>query len=347
MPVFRQDERLRAKVAALLISAIALSGCAALTGDSAPGLTGVGNGDVAARAGDAVVTVDELADEVAVAVAGGALANEQFTGSDVEREIQLQTLVLNNLLAVALVETAAADEFDIEVTEADVDERIAVVAEDFGGMDGLQAELEAAGQSMEGLRESERVNGLVERVTEALLDSEPLTDEDVRAEYEARAGQFEQVEASHVLVPTQAEAEDVIARLDAGEDFADVATEVSQDPGSAANGGSLGLSPRGSYVPEFEAAIWDGPATPGEILGPVETQFGFHVIRVDEFVITPEDEAIEQVRTDLESGRGQDLFGFWLRQLRSDADVEVAGRFGRWSVTDQAIVRDDAPAPQQ
>lgn len=338
---------MRAKVAVLLTAVTVLSGCAALTGDTAPGLTGIGNGNVAARAGAAVVTVDALEQAVEDAVEAGLLDNEQFTGSELERRVQLQTGLLNNLFALELVSVAAADEFGIEVSEADIDALVEEVADEVGGMDALEQELATAGQSMATFREGQLVNSLVEQVTAALLESEPLTDEDVQTEYEARAGQFEQVSASHILVPTEAEAQDVIARLDAGEDFADIATEVSQDPGSAQAGGSLGLAPRGSYVPEFEAAIWDGPATPGEILGPVETQFGFHVIRVDEFVVTPQDEAVEQVRDDLEATRGQDLFGFWLRQVRSDADVEVAGRFGRWSAVDQAIVRDDAPAPQQ
>lgn len=338
---------MRVKVAALLTVTTVLSGCAALTGDTSTGLTGLAVGDVAVRGGGATVLVDQLQTEVDEAVAAGALQSDQFTGSELQRQVQLQTVVLNNLFQIELATAAAAEQFGIEVTEADVDALVEAAAEEAGGMEALEVQLTSAGQTLELFRRSQEVVSLREQITEALLADEPLTDEDVRAEYEARAGEFEQVSASHILVPTEAEAQAAIDRIEAGEDFADVATELSQDPGSAQAGGSLGLAPRGSYVPEFEAAIWDGPAEPGELLGPVETQFGFHVIRVDEFVLTPEDEAVEQVRGELEAGRGDDLFGFWFRQVRSDADVEVAGRFGRWDVTSQSIVRDDTPAPQQ
>lgn len=337
---------MRVKIAALLTAATVLSGCAALTGDTTPGLSGLANGDVAARAGDAVVLVDVLERETDAAIASGALESDQFTGSDLEREVQLQTIVLNNLLQIELATAAASEDFDVEVTDEDVDALVAEAAEQVGGMDALEEQLASSGQTLEIFRQSQRVTSLRSQITEALLAEEPLTDEDVRAEYEARAAQFEQVSASHILVPTEAEAQAVLDRLEAGEDFADLATELSQDPGSAQAGGSLGLAPRGSYVPEFEDAIWSGPAEPGAVIGPVQTQFGFHVIRVDEFVVTPEAEAIEQVRAELEAGRGDDLFGFWFRQVRSDADVEVAGRFGRWDVTSQSIVRDDAPTQQ-
>ncbi len=338
---------MRSQVAALLAIAVVLSGCAALTGDGSTGLTGIGNGDVAARGGGATVTVAELDAEVERSVEAGALEAEQFTGSEVERRVQLQTLVLNNLFQIKLASAAAADEFGIEVTEADVDELVDAAIEEAGGIEALEVQLTSAGQTLDLFRRNQEVVSLRQQITDALLEGEPLTDEEVLAEYEARAGEFEQVSASHILVPTEAEAQAALDRIEAGEDFADVAAELSQDPGSAEAGGSLGLAPRGSYVPAFEDAIWSGPAEPGELLGPVETQFGFHVIRVDEFVVTPEDEAVEQVRADLEQGRGDDLFGFWFRQVRSDADVEVAGRFGRWDATSQSIVRDDAPTPQQ
>ncbi len=337
---------MRVKVAALLTAATVLSGCAALTGDTSTGLTGLATGDIAARGGGATVTVDELEAEVEASVAAGALQADQFTGSELERRVQLQTLVLNNLFQIELARAVAAEEFGIEVTEDDVQALVDAAAEEAGGIEALEVQLQSAGQTLELFRRNQAVVSLRQQITEALLEQEPLTDEDVQAEYEARANEFEQVSASHILVPTEAEALAAIERIEAGEAFEDVAAELSQDPGSAQAGGSLGLAPRGTFVAPFEEAIWSGPAPVGELLGPVETQFGWHVIRVDEFVVTPQDEAREQVREELEAGRGDDLFGFWFRQVRSDADVEVAGRFGRWDVTSQSIVRDDAAAQQ-
>lgn len=337
------------RVVTALTAGLVLSGCATLTGDASPGLSGLATGDVAARGGGAEVTVDQLEAEVEEAVASGALQSDQFSGSDLERRVQLQTLVLNNLFQIELATAAAERELGVEVSEADVDALVEEAADQAGGMEALEQQLTEGGQTLELFRRNQFVTSLREQIIAALLEEEPLTDEDVRAEYEAQQNQFQQVSASHILVPTAEEAEQVLQRLEDGEDFAALAQELSQDPGSAEAGGSLGLAPRGSYVEPFEEAIWSGPAEVGEVLGPVETQFGFHVIRVDEFQVTPEDEALEQVRADLESGRGADLFGFWFRQVRADAEPEVQGRFGRWDRTTQSIVNGDAdqqPAQQ-
>lgn len=85
---------------------------------------------------------------------------------------------------------------------------------------------------------------------------------------------------AHILVPTEDEAKQVIERLDQGEDFAALAKELSQDPGSAENGGVYENIQRGQFVPEFEQAMFED-LKPGETTkAPVQTQFGWHVIRL-------------------------------------------------------------------
>lgn len=338
------------RLAAVLLVGAVLSGCATLTGDGSPGVTGLATGDVAARGGDAEVTVAELEDELAQAVDAGALQSEQFTGSELERRLQLQTLVLDNLFQIELATTAARQQFGIEVTADDLDALVEQAATEAGGMEALQEQLAASGQTLDLFRRSQFVATLRQQVTEALLEEEPLTEEEVIAEYEGRQDQFEQVSASHILLDTEDQAEAVLQRLEQGEDFAELAAELSQDAGSADAGGSLGQAPRGSFVAPFEEAIWSGPAEVGEVLGPVETQFGYHVIRVDGYEITPEDEAVEQIRQELEQGRGDELFGFWFRDVRSDVEPQVQGRFGRWDPVAQSIVREGTgqpSAPQQ
>lgn len=76
------------------------------------------------------------------------------------------------------------------------------------------------------------------------------------------------------------QAEAALARVKSGQDFAVVAKEVSQDPGSKDKGGDLGFTSKGAYVPEFEKAAYS--LKPGEVSGIVETQFGFHIIKVTE-----------------------------------------------------------------
>src|SRR5579872_779878 len=88
----------------------------------------------------------------------------------------------------------------------------------------------------------------------------------------------EEIHARHILVPTEEEAKAALARIKGGEDFAKVATEISKDPG--AEGGDLGWFTKDKMVPEFADAAFK--LQPGQISDPVKTQFGWHIIKVEE-----------------------------------------------------------------
>ena len=116
-----------------------------------------------------------------------------------------------------------------------------------------------------------------------LEQSMPLTDTELRAyytEHQEEYAQPEQVRARHILVETEAQAQAAMARLRGGEDFAKVAREISTDKGSGANGGDLGWFGRGRMVPPFEQAAFGAPL--GEVVGPVKSDFGYHLIQVQE-----------------------------------------------------------------
>ncbi|MGD2114943.1 MAG: SurA N-terminal domain-containing protein, partial [Acidobacteriota bacterium] len=129
-------------------------------------------------------------------------------------------------------------------------------------------------------------------VDKALLRAQlEISEEEMRAFYEDNADDFTretQVRASHILLRTgersaqeaTTEIEAIRDRIEGGEDFAAVAREVSEDPGTKEQGGDLGFFGRGRMTPEFEDAAFD--AEPGELVGPVTTPFGVHLIRVEE-----------------------------------------------------------------
>jgi peptidyl-prolyl cis-trans isomerase C len=119
---------------------------------------------------------------------------------------------------------------------------------------------------------------------EALLTdvaSKAATDEAEHKAYdEAAKAQppVPEIHARHILVPTEEEAKAALARVKNGEDFAKVATELSKDPGS--EGGDLGWFTKDRMVPEFADAAFK--LEPGQISDPVKSQFGWHIIKVEE-----------------------------------------------------------------
>ncbi len=124
----------------------------------------------------------------------------------------------------------------------------------------------------------------------------------------------EQVHARHILVETEEEAQTVLARLEAGEDFASLAEELSTDESTREDGGDLGWFPRGVMVPEFEEAAF--ALQPGETSDIVQTSFGYHIILVEE-----RDPDRELEPSFLERRRASAL-SEWLEEQRQSEAVE-------------------------
>ena len=141
---------------------------------------------------------------------------------------------------------------------------------------------------------------------EALGRQEPVTEAELKAAYGERASQYkveEQRRASHILVKTRAEADRLVADLrKAPGRFADLAKMHSQDPGSADKGGDLGLFGRGMMLPAFEAAAFRQKE--GEIGDPVQSDFGWHVIRVTG-VQAAKSRGLQEVRAELSAELGK------------------------------------------
>ncbi len=151
-----------------------------------------------------------------------------------------------------------------------------------------------------------------------------VNENELRGYYDEHSNSYskpEQRRASHILIPVDADADDtavaearakaeeLVKRIRAGESFADLAKKYSGDPGSAREGGDLGLFGKGTMEPAFETAAF--AMTQGEISEPVRTDFGFHIIKVTEIKpgITPGFEDIrDQVATDYRRQQAEKQF---------------------------------------
>ncbi len=157
---------------------------------------------------------------------------------------------------------------------------------------------------------------------EAML-ADPIAEEDLRAAYDESIAALEpavEYNAAHILVASEDEAKAIAARVEAGEAFADLASEASLDPGSGPQGGDLGWFALGQMVPEFEQAVVE--AEPGKLTAPVESQFGWHLILVNETRDVPPP-AFEDVRGDIEAALRNEQIREKIEELRAAATIEI------------------------
>lgn len=151
-------------------------------------------------------------------------------------------------------------------------------------------------------KELQRVqeNMLKQYAINKVLTSISLTEEEKKAFFDANKDKFNKPEtatAKHILVETEEQANDLLNKIKANEvSFEDAAAEHSTCPSKEA-GGNLGSFPRGQMVPEFEEAVFN--MEKGEVAGPVKTQFGYHLIKLEDLNKGGESE-YEEVKNEIE-----------------------------------------------
>ncbi|MFA9432107.1 peptidylprolyl isomerase [Egicoccus sp. AB-alg2] len=297
--------RIRSLLSAAVLAAM-LAGCGAA---AAPGAAATVDGQTIPRE-----RLEDAVRELTADTAGTDTQQRNQAVGDTQRRVLsflIQAQIIRNL----------ADERGIEVSEADEQARYEEELEAYGGEEGL-AELLATQQT-----------GLTVDLYRDVLIPASLRLDVLREEL-AGGVDVEEVETRtvrHILVETQEEAQEIVDELDDGADFAELAQERSVDPGSGAQGGDLGANPRGAYVQEFEDAVWS--AQVGEVVGPVESQFGFHVLEVtdtgtlDQAVGGGDPQQAAQAQVDQ-----------LLATAFADADVNVGAGLGQWDPAQQMVV---------
>ncbi len=172
-----------------------------------------------------------------------------------------------------------------------------------------------------------------------LKDLEKSLDDQLKQEnldqyYEAHKSDFEEVRARHILIRLQPgdnedekrkKAESTLARIRKGEDFAKVAKEVSEDPGSNDKGGDLDYVMKGTLVPEFEQAML--ALKPGEVSDVVKTQFGFHIIKVEDRRIKPAPSTDENSRQQVIEAIKEERFQKSVEEIAAASNIEIAEDF--------------------
>lgn len=276
---------------------------------------------------------------------------------------ELQRQILAALISFEITEDVASER-GIELTAADLDEEFETQIALAGDEETLLSQVESLGLTVDEWKDILLSNIIRQRLIAEDISSDVIVDDaTVQETFDQReaAGQYDTADVSHILIafdgdvddagaPTAdaeaaalAGADDVLTRLDEGEEFEDLAVELSDDPGSGANGGQLGEAPLSQYVPEFAAAAAE--ADIDEVVGPVRTQFGYHLIRVNDRTTVSFEDVADSIRDELSSQEsGPEIEAAFSAGLAA-AEVTVPERLGRWNGETGAI--EDAASPVQ
>ena len=180
----------------------------------------------------------------------------------------------------------------------------------------------AASDDYKAKMESARQVILINVLFDNFKQKNPVTDAQVKAEYDkfVASNGGKEYKAHHILVETEAEAKAIIAALKKGGKFEDIAKKQSKDTGSGAKGGDLDWANPSSYVPEFTAALLKlnkGQTTDT----PVKSQFGYHIIRVDD-IRTAKLPSFDEVKPQIAKQMEQQKLAAFQDELRKKAKIE-------------------------
>jgi peptidyl-prolyl cis-trans isomerase C len=228
---------------------------------------------------------------------------------------------------------------NVTATDAEVDQRVKEMQQQFPNEDAFKKALTDRSMTLEALRSDTRKDLVINKMMEAEVSSAPAaSDEEARDFYAKNPDKFkqgEQVRASHILIrvdekadaaakqKARAEIDAVLKRAKAGEDFAALAKQHSQD-GSAAQGGDLSYFVRGQMVPAFEEAAFS--LQPGQISDVVTTPFGYHIIKVTDHkaaTTVPLEQVNDRVKQFLTGQKKQQKADEFIAGLKQKSKIEV------------------------
>ena len=287
----------------------------------------------AAVVGGNKITVEEIAEDLERFEESSEFERLAEQGDAQELKRQVEQQLLSQEIRRAVLEPRA-EELGVEVSEEEITARL----------DEIKADYETQGAFEEALKEQnltlEQVEQLVaDRLLEEKLRAEVTkgaapSEQEIQTYYDENQARYEQTEAQHILVEDQAKAADIAQQLDAASGaqvdalFAALAKRFSIDDSNAADAGELGFFGPGDFVAPFEKAA--AKLDIDEISEPVETEFGWHVIRVTDRRVAPFEEVAADIEQELGQGAVDEAWDDFVRSAYEEADVKVNPRYGEF-----------------
>jgi peptidyl-prolyl cis-trans isomerase C len=359
---FFKESRVRRVVPLLLV--VTLAACSRSTPETSKTATssaapatasGLGNGAATPAAQTAppesAKPVPAQLPEVLARVNGEAISKSDFEDAIRTAEQQAGTPVppdqrdrvyrqiLDQMIGYKLL-TQESKARKVNIPDADVEARIISLKQQFPTEDAFKQALAQRHMTVEQIKADARQNLAISKlVDDEIAPKVAVKAEDVQSFYQQNPQNFkesEKVHASHILISApktadaatrdkaRAKAEAILKDVQSGKDFATLAKQNSEDPGSAANGGDLGFFQQGQMVPQFNEVAFS--LKPGAVSKVVETDFGYHIIKVIEKQpgrTVPLDEATPRIEQYLEAQNREKQTASFVNGLRAKGKVEV------------------------
>lgn len=219
-----------------------------------------------------------------------------------------------------------AEEEGIEVTDAEVDQEVKAIKDYFDDEKKYLDFLASQNLSEEEFTAQVRQDLVIGKYRQRVVESVTVSEEDIKKYYDENPKEFKNdtVKASHILLDARDEAEEVLAKAKAGEDFGALAAKYSVEQGAETTKGDLGEFGYGYMVEPFEKAAF--ALEEGEISDIVETQFGFHIIKVYEKTVVepiPFEEARDDIEAMLTYYQQEEKYIEEVTKLREQADIKI------------------------
>ncbi|MGI6703926.1 MAG: SurA N-terminal domain-containing protein [Clostridia bacterium] len=219
-----------------------------------------------------------------------------------------------------------AEEEGIEVTDAEVDQEVKAIKDYFDDEKKYLDFLASQNLSEEEFTAQVRQDLVIGKYRQRVVEPVTVSEEDIKKYYDENPKEFKNdtVKASHILLDARDEAEEVLAKAKAGEDFGALAAKYSVEQGAETTKGDLGEFGYGYMVEPFEKAAF--ALEEGEISDIVETQFGFHIIKVYEKTVVepiPFEEARDDIEAMLTYYQQEEKYIEEVTKLREQADIKI------------------------